>query len=58
MRASSKRPRVESSSGVAPPPRPSSGDLAANAFVIRLLLLLFHLLVWMFLTFVVRWTLS
>ena len=34
MRASSKRPRVESS-GVAPPPRPpsSSGDPAADAYV-------------------------
>jgi len=33
MRSSSKRPRVESSSGVAPPSPPSSGDLAADAFV-------------------------
>ena len=35
MRASSKRPRVESSLGVAPPPPPppSSGDSTANAYV-------------------------
>ena len=34
IRASSKRPRVESSSGVAPPPPPpSSSDLIANAYV-------------------------
>ena len=33
MQASSKRPRVDSSSsGVAPPP-PSTGDLTADAFV-------------------------
>ena len=33
MRASFKRPRVESSSVVAPPPPSSSGDPAADAFV-------------------------
>ena len=33
MRASSKRPRVESSSGVAPPPSPSLGDPTAEEFV-------------------------
>ena len=33
MRASFKRPRVESSFGVAPPPPSSSGDPAADAFV-------------------------
>ena len=33
MRASSKHPRVESSSGVAPPPPPFSGDLTANVYV-------------------------
>ena len=33
MRASSKRPRVESSLGVAPPPPPSSGDPTAEEFV-------------------------
>ena len=33
MQASSKRPRVESSSGVAPPPPPSSGDLTTDAYV-------------------------
>ena len=33
MRSSSKRPRVESSLGVAPPPPPSSGDPAVDAFV-------------------------
>ena len=33
MRASSKRPRVESSSGVASPHPPSSGDLIADAYV-------------------------
>ena len=34
MRASSKRPRVESSSGVAPPPPPLfSGDSVADAFI-------------------------
>ena len=34
MRASSKRPRVESSLGVAPPPPPpSSGDLTVDAYV-------------------------
>ena len=33
MRASSKCPRVESSSGVAPPPSPSSSDLTVDAFV-------------------------
>ena len=33
MRASSKRPRVESSFGVTPPPPSFSGDLAADAFV-------------------------
>ena len=34
MRASSKRPRVESSSGIAlPPPPSSSGDLTAEEFV-------------------------
>ena len=33
MRASSKRPRVESSSGVAPPPPPPSlGDSTADAY--------------------------
>ena len=32
MRASSKRPRVESSSGIAPPPPPSSGDQTANEY--------------------------
>ena len=31
MQAGSKRPRVESSSGVAPPPPPSSGDPTAAA---------------------------
>ena len=35
MRASSKRPRVESSSGVAPPPPPPSsiGDPITDAYV-------------------------
>ena len=33
MRDISKRPRVESSSGVAPSPSHSSGDLTANAYV-------------------------
>ena len=33
MRASSKRPRVESSSGVTPPPPPPLGDSAVDAFV-------------------------
>ena len=36
MRASSKRPRVDSSSSGAPPPPPppsNSGDLAANAYI-------------------------
>ena len=33
MRASFKRPRVEFSSGVAPPPPPYSGDPTANAYV-------------------------
>ena len=33
MRASSKRPRVESSSGVAPLPSPSSGDHTAEEYV-------------------------
>ena len=33
MRASYKRPRVESSSGVAPPPPPSSSDLTAKEYV-------------------------
>ena len=33
MKASSKRPRVELSSGFAPPPPSSSGDPAADAFV-------------------------
>ena len=33
MRASSKRPRVESSSGVASPHPPSSGDLIADEYV-------------------------
>ena len=33
MRASSKRPRVESSSGVAPPPPSSTSDPSANAYV-------------------------
>ena len=33
MRASSKRPRVESSSGVASPPPPSSGDPTADMYV-------------------------
>ena len=33
MRAISKRPRVQSSLGVALPPPPSSGDLTANAYV-------------------------
>ena len=33
MRASSKRPRVESSSGVAPPSPPSSSDLTADAYI-------------------------
>ena len=33
MGSSSKRPRVESSSGVAPPPPPSLGDSVADAFV-------------------------
>ena len=33
MRASSKRPHVDSSSGVAPPPPPSSGDLTAEQYV-------------------------
>ena len=33
MRDISKRPRVESSSGVAPPPPPFSGDLIANVYV-------------------------
>ena len=33
MRASSKRPRVESSFGVAPPPPSSSGVLTAEEFV-------------------------
>ena len=33
MRASSKHPRVESSSGVAPPPSPSSGDPTADEYV-------------------------
>ena len=33
MQASSKRPRVESSSGVAPPPPPSSGDPTVDAYV-------------------------
>ena len=33
MRASSKRHRVELSSGVAPHPPPSSGDLTADAYV-------------------------
>ena len=33
MRASSKRPRVESSSGIALPPPPSLGDPTAEEFV-------------------------
>ena len=33
MRASSKRHKVESFSGVAPPPPPYSGDPTANAYV-------------------------
>ena len=33
IRASSKRPRVESSSGVAPPPPSSSSDPTPNAYV-------------------------
>ena len=33
MRASSKCPRVKSSSGVAPPPPPSSGDPTTKAYV-------------------------
>ena len=33
QRASSKRPKVESSSGVAPPPPPSSGDSPADEYV-------------------------
>ena len=33
MRASYKRPRVESSSGVAPPPPPSLGDHTAEEYV-------------------------
>ena len=33
MRASSKRPRVKSSSGVASPHPPSSGDLIVDAYV-------------------------
>ena len=33
MKASSKRPRVESSSGIAPSPHPSSGDPIAEEFV-------------------------
>ena len=33
MRASSKRPRVESSSGIALPPPPSFGDLTADEYV-------------------------
>ena len=33
MRASYKRPRVESSSGVAPPPPPSSSDPTAEKYV-------------------------
>ena len=33
MKASSKRPRVESSSGVAPPPPPPSGDPTAEEYV-------------------------
>ena len=33
MRASSKRPRVESSSSVAPPPPSSTGDPSTNAYV-------------------------
>ena len=33
MRASSKCPRVESSSGAPPPPPPSLGDPAADKFV-------------------------
>ena len=35
MRASSKRPRVDSSSSGAPPPPPpsNSGDLAADAYI-------------------------
>ena len=34
MRASSKRPKVESSSGASPPlPPPSIGDLATDVFV-------------------------
>ena len=33
MRASSKHPRVESSSGAPPPPSPFSGDLAVDEFI-------------------------
>ena len=33
IRASSKRPRVKSSSGVPPPPPPFSGDLTTDAYV-------------------------
>ena len=33
MRASSKRPRDESSSGVTPPPLPSSGDPITDEYV-------------------------
>ena len=33
MRACSKRPRVEYSSGVAPPPPPSLGDPTVDVFV-------------------------
>ena len=33
MRASSKHPRFESSSGIAPPPPPSLGDPTAEEFV-------------------------
>ena len=58
IRASFKHSRVESSSGVAPPPPPSSSDLAVDAFVDPTATADPHLLLQMFLAFVVRWTLS
>ena len=58
MRASSKRPRVESSLGVAPPPLSSLGDPTADEYVDPTTAVLLHLLLRMILAFVVCWTLS
>ena len=47
MRASSKSPRVESSSGVAPPPPSSTGDTSAEASVDPTATVFLHLLLQM-----------